>query len=551
VIAVNGAIPSAGLRGQDGTVLEPLASQAGSIIFVFGSIFAVLGMGMGSIHMSLGLFNIVRDWVPRRTHPTVVLARRGGRLVLRPRHAKPDDPSVVVTFAGLVREVAALRLLARGAGGLVRQDVELMDTWDGTALTGALPDLGRRGFGLKLERVEATANWVKLRVETAWTVAIEGRLEDAGFDLADLMEMTEEEAGVVRHLTRHGEATGVAIATATGYGEDAVAAVLRRQTELGSVVAYAEGGTTRYRLKTARRRGSALPDHVWSALGETPTATATGRGYRGAPSRVRDLFGNERTRLAIAYVPGIVVFAGAVGMRLSGNDSYTAVLNFGGVIAVPIFAGVFSSLLLAASRRRGDLVPDLVVSVLGHPVVLIGVYGLFVAGIFLHGLVIWTNLLMRAGAIVIGLATVATTAAILKQGAFLPRVVVTIRQWGEKTDEAEYAVVAAGRPLVTPVRFSYPDHVDERTAASGKIGSLATLRTASFTIEPGHGRDLRVLTPRLNATGEAGSLPVVADLHEGGTSWEADLRHSDGQALLPLDGNGSTLEIRLVDANAT
>jgi len=229
----------------------------------------------------------------------------------------------------------------------------------------------------------------------------------------------------------------------------------------------------------------------------------------------------------IGLAPLAAVFLLAVGLRVGGRDSYTAVLNFGGVIAVPIFAGVFSSLLLATSRRRGDAVPDLVVGALGHPVVLVGIYAVFVTGIFLHGLVIWTDPLMRVGAVGIGLATVATTVTILRRGALAPRVAITIRQDGANMDEAEYAVVAAGRPLATPIRFSYADHDDELVASSGTISSVTRLRAALFTLTAGLGRDLRVLAPRVRATGEAESLPVVVDLRDGSDSWQADLR--DGE----------------------
>lgn len=64
VVAVNGAIAPDILAQTTGTALIPLAAEVGPIIYLFGSIYVVLGMGMASIHYSLGLFNQMREWLP-------------------------------------------------------------------------------------------------------------------------------------------------------------------------------------------------------------------------------------------------------------------------------------------------------------------------------------------------------------------------------------------------------------------------------------------------------------------------------------------------------
>lgn len=64
VIAVNGAIPSAELSATTGTALSPLAAKIGGIVPILGVIYVILAMGMGSIHMSYGLFYQVREVLP-------------------------------------------------------------------------------------------------------------------------------------------------------------------------------------------------------------------------------------------------------------------------------------------------------------------------------------------------------------------------------------------------------------------------------------------------------------------------------------------------------
>jgi amino acid permease len=64
LVAVNGAIPAATLAATAGTALIPLAAVVGPSVHLFGTLFVLLGMGMASIHFSLALFNLVREWLP-------------------------------------------------------------------------------------------------------------------------------------------------------------------------------------------------------------------------------------------------------------------------------------------------------------------------------------------------------------------------------------------------------------------------------------------------------------------------------------------------------
>ncbi len=85
VLAVNGAIAPQVMSSQQGTALVPLAAQIGPIIYLLGSVFIVLGMGMGSIQYSLVLFSLIRERLPSASRPVLVLPRRQGRLLFRGR----------------------------------------------------------------------------------------------------------------------------------------------------------------------------------------------------------------------------------------------------------------------------------------------------------------------------------------------------------------------------------------------------------------------------------------------------------------------------------
>jgi hypothetical protein len=99
VVAVNGAIAPPVLVGFSGTALTPLAKVAGPAVIVFGTILAILAMGMASIHFSLALFFTVREWIPGQSRHTLVLGRRQGRLIFIPRGKA--NTSLALTYLGL------------------------------------------------------------------------------------------------------------------------------------------------------------------------------------------------------------------------------------------------------------------------------------------------------------------------------------------------------------------------------------------------------------------------------------------------------------------
>jgi amino acid permease len=61
ILVVNGSIPADILANTSGTALTPLAIKVGPVVLIFGSLYVVLSMGMGTIHMSLGIYNQIRE----------------------------------------------------------------------------------------------------------------------------------------------------------------------------------------------------------------------------------------------------------------------------------------------------------------------------------------------------------------------------------------------------------------------------------------------------------------------------------------------------------
>jgi hypothetical protein len=70
VFSVNGAISPVVLSKETGTALSPLAIKIGGPISILGIIYVILAMGMGSVHMSYGLYYQVREALPSKTKKT-------------------------------------------------------------------------------------------------------------------------------------------------------------------------------------------------------------------------------------------------------------------------------------------------------------------------------------------------------------------------------------------------------------------------------------------------------------------------------------------------
>ncbi len=82
VFVVNGAISPSLLAREAGTVLVPLASRIGYPSYLLGSVVMVLGIGVASIVTALGLFYLIREWLPRAIEAPGVLVNevRAGSL---------------------------------------------------------------------------------------------------------------------------------------------------------------------------------------------------------------------------------------------------------------------------------------------------------------------------------------------------------------------------------------------------------------------------------------------------------------------------------------
>ena len=551
IVAINGALAPEALRGHEGTALDPLAEVAGPGVVLVGAIFVVLAMGMGSLHSALGLFNAAREWLPRRARPVVTLPRRRGRLLVQ-RPTDPTGPRLAVTYLGLAAPDGTqtrFRFHLLEGSAVAGETATVDGRWE--ARTGLARLAAARRFGVVFEVLDAREDRVQLRVVSNLAVSYEGDRTILGLQLGDLAAADGQEQGLLRWLLRADGASLAEVTMHLGRDETATRAVLAGLVARGMVEESNRDGTTYYGVRLARRRARAVPDALTGGPGTTtpaprPTARRFGSG-RDAAARLWDrLLEGERGRFLLATVPGLLIFL--LAQWLAATDAaFTAVLNVGGVLAIPIFAGLFSALLLVSSRRKGDLVPAVVYRTLGHPAIQGAVYAFFLGAILAHGLVIWDDPFLRAGALIVAALAVTTTIDMVRRGMLRRRVVVSLRDDRQQGGPATFAVVAGGELTPTPVRLTYRAATTAVHAATDEVLDFGALRGVSFEVPAGGAADLKVWAQRIAADGSAEALPARLELGCGPEAIAVDVGQVGGQAMLPLAGEACRLDILLDD----
>jgi amino acid permease len=250
-----------------------------------------------------------------------------------------------------------------------------------------------------------------------------------------------------------------------------------------------------------------------------------------------------RGRFLWCLLPVLLIFAIAESLLFSHNESFAGLIAFAGVLGASIFTGIFPVLLLAASRRKGDLLPAVANRQLGHPLLLGAVYLLFLAGIWLHGLVIWQNPGQRLAAVICGLAVAIMTLLTMRRGAFQRRLVVQFRQ-KEGDEQARFDIVAGGEAAKADVVATGSQGDVVYRTASGQVPNAAALRRLTFQLTGTPAHEMKVWAHQV--TREGTSTPLPAQLTLSATDGERRISKdlSEGPALVPWTGEDGCVEIR-------
>lgn len=242
----------------------------------------------------------------------------------------------------------------------------------------------------------------------------------------------------------------------------------------------------------------------------------------------------SQRRFLVSISPLVLVFLLTEWLCLSGTQSFSNILAFAGVLGNTIVGGIFPLLMLISSRRKGELVPGVVLQILNHPALIVGIYSLFLGILFFHGLYVWENPVARLSALGIALVSLLATFVMKRYGAFAARVVVELREEQQLKGRSIFKITAGGRPQMAEIRLGYVEGEQYHQASTVEIPSLESLQYAIFHLPIKREKELRVWTHRNNSQLESKILPAFVELENGDKKMQFDLKLSNGRVLLPI-----------------
>ena len=554
LVTINGAVAPADLASLSGTALAPLADRVGPFVHVLGSIFVILGMGMASIHFSLGSYNLTQEWLPKLRRPTFLLPARNGRLVFQEKTGQNSSFRLGLVYLGLKADQPHFRMDVQNGGETHSLEVAALDRLDGEVLLQALPEQIRQKVQLQADILEAGEDHVRLGIQTSLALSYEEDWNAAGLGVSDLISLPGEQRKIMDWILRRGKASLPEIAAQAGKHERAIRPDLDALAVQGFLRMEETPAGKIYRPQLASKKGRQLPDEIWQALGETGAGTSDPTrpppGLYGGLQRAAEMVLSEPGRFLLGVIPLGLIFLLTEWLLITHAESFSRPLSFIGVITVSLLGGIFPALLLVASRRKGEYALRPVSRFTGHPVLIAGVYLISITGLLLHGLVIWQNPLERAVALTTGLAMLAVTAIMIRQRVFAPRLVLELRQEQAEAGRASFAITMAGKDLPGEVQLEYAEGWQEFIASGAEVPQFSQLRSAVFRLPTGEAHDLKVWAHRVTPEGDTESLPVRLEVQRGDEMERFDLRLSRGQALIPLksERNKVVYAVRLIFA---
>ena len=364
VLAINGAVAPEVLAGEFGTALDPLAAEVGAIIYVLGTVFVLLGMGMGSIHVSLALFNLTREWLPSLAQPVIVLPRRRGQLLFQER----GGLRLGLVYLGLSGDKSRFRLEIELDGHLHRVEKTTDGRWEilgqngDSSLLARFPKLRDRGVRLELEVMDADQQRVRLQVISSIRPTYEGAREAAGLDLDIVLALSDQKAELVGWMMRQGKVSLSDVAAYTRQDEGATQTLLKEVAEQGYVTEVYLEGEPRYEARLGTRRRRRLPQQILQALGEESDSLAGAEPSRpsyttGILESFRELLSSKYGSLLAGAGPVVAAFLVAEWLVLTGSVSFAGLLSILGVIVIPLLTGIFPCFCWLRAGAKANACP--------------------------------------------------------------------------------------------------------------------------------------------------------------------------------------------------
>jgi hypothetical protein len=381
----------------------------------------------------------------------------------------------------------------------------------------------------------------------------EGAREAAGLNLDKVLALSDQKAELVGWMMRQGKVSLSEVAAYTRQDEGSTRTLLEELAEQGYVTEVYLEGEPRYEARLGARRGRQLPQQILQALGEESDSPAVAEPSRasyttGISESFRELLSSKYGSFLAGASPVAAAFLMAEWLVLTGSVSFAGLLSILGVIILPLIGGIFPVLLLVAGRRKGERVPGAVYGFLDNPLLLVGVYVLFLSSIFLHGLVIWEDPLQRASALLMSAIVLGVTITVALRGALDRRLIVELLE--DEDEQALFSIIAAGHPAVTDVRLKYPDGEQRYETATGDIPDFSSLRQATLRpVRNNVGAQLKVWAHKVTPEGDSEGIAGLLHVRQGDETRQFDLKLSKGQVMLPVAPGTCQVDIVLAETS--
>lgn len=205
-----------------------------------------------------------------------------------------------------------------------------------------------------------------------------------------------------------------------------------------------------------------------------------------------------------AAIP-VALFALVLWLVATERESFSEPLGYVGTLTAPLLGGVFPMLLVVASRRRGELVPGTAPGFVGHPITAVLLGALFLAGVVLHGTLIWDQPPAQVAALAVAGGMTAAAVVAWRRGAFRPRSVIELRREPER-DLGHIAVTVAGAAGGATVEL------DGRTAEPGHFERFSRLGSAVVVLPADAPQEVSVWAHRVSPDGESTDVPATVEV---------------------------------------
>lgn len=414
--------------------------------------------------------------------------------------------------------------------------------WDAQEVAGRVPWIREAGLRLTLHIEEARADSVRVWVTSTLSMSYELTWSAPGLRPSDLLHQPQTRAELLRWLLRKREGSLAEAARVSGLDEGDAHRVLDGLRDEGLVREVRVDGRLRYQPELGAARRRKLPDDVWRSLSSQIPIVPNSRPrlIRALQARAVNLAAGERSRFMLSISPVLAVLGVAEWLLSSGRSSFTGPIAWVGVIVGSLMAGLLPSLLVVSSRRKGEFVPGVMLRVFGHPAIAAIVAAVFLANVFVHGLLIWSDPLERASGVGAGLLMVFAVVVMIRRGALSRRLTVRIWQDLRGSGQAIFSVMASARLTAASVRLKYRDGRERSERTPLQVGDLAALGTAVVEVPATGAAQLKVSASRTDVYGDSQPLPAVLVL---GQEESYDLALTSGQLTLPFAGFASSLEL--------